>query len=126
MNERVDTRAAIGEAAETLARRRLEAAGLQLRHANFRARGGELDLVMEDRSGQIVFVEVRYRSRRDYGGGIASVDARKRRRLIHAARVYLHLHGLDQRPARFDVVAFDGYDRIHWIEAAFDADATDY
>lgn len=115
-------RAAIGEAAETLARQRLEAAGLRLRDANFRARRGEIDLVMEARDGQIVFVEVRYRSRPDYGGGVASVDARKRQRLIHAARAYLHCHRLDQRPARFDVVAVDGHDRIQWIEAAFDAD----
>lgn len=124
MNVGADPRAAAGEAAETLARHRLEAAGLKLRHANFRTRRGEIDLVMEARDGQIVFVEVRFRSRRDYGGGVASVDARKRQRLIHAARVYLHLHGLDQRPARFDVVAVDGGDRIDWIEAAFDADGT--
>lgn len=124
MNVGANPRAAAGEAAETLARHRLEAAGLKLRDANFRTRRGEIDLVMEARDGQIVFVEVRYRSRRDYGGGVASVDARKRQRLIHAARVYLHLHGLDQRPARFDVVAIDGGDRIDWIEAAFDADGT--
>ncbi len=122
MSVRAKTRGAVGDAAETLARRRLQAAGLQLRHANFRARRGEIDLVMEAPDGQIVFVEVRYRSRRDYGGAVASVDARKRQRIIHAARAYLHCHGLDQRPARFDVVAVDGYDRIHWIEAAFDTD----
>ncbi len=122
MSVRATSRAAVGEAAESLARRRLEAAGLKFRHANFRARRGEIDLVMEARDGQIVFVEVRYRSRRDYGGGVASVDARKRQRLIHAARAYLHCHGLNQQPARFDVVAVDGDDRIQWIEAAFDAD----
>ncbi len=122
MSERANPRAAVGDAAETLVRQRLEAAGLRLRETNFRARRGEIDLVMEARDGQIVFVEVRYRTRRDYGGGIASVDARKRQRLIHAARAYLHRHGLHQRPARFDVVAVDGEDRIQWIEAAFDAD----
>lgn len=122
MSARENSRATLGEAAETLARRRLEAAGLRLRHANFRARRGEIDLVMEAGDGQIVFVEVRYRSRRDYGGGAASVDARKRQRVIHAARAYLHCHGLHQRSARFDVVAVDGCGRIQWIEAAFDAD----
>jgi len=122
VSERANPRAAVGDAAETLVRQRLEAAGLRLRETNFRARRGEIDLVMEARDGQIVFVEVRYRTRRDYGGGIASVDARKRQRLIHAARAYLHRHGLHQRPARFDVVAVDGEDRIQWIEAAFDAD----
>lgn len=122
MSVRTDPRAAVGAAAETLVRQRLEAAGLRLRDANFRARRGEIDLVMEARDGQIVFVEVRYRARLDYGGGVASVDARKRQRLIHAARAYIQRHRLDQRPARFDVVAVDGDDRIQWIEAAFDAD----
>lgn len=124
MTRATDPRAASGDAAEALARRRLEAAGLRFRDANFRTRRGELDLVMEARDGQIVFVEVRYRSRKDYGGGVASIDARKRQRLIHAARAYLNRHRLDQRPARFDVIAVDGYDRIHWIEAAFDADGS--
>lgn len=114
-------RATAGRAAEALARDRLEGAGLSLRHANYRSHRGEIDLVMETRRGEIVFVEVRYRARSDYGGAAASVDSRKRRRLIHAAHAYLAEHRLEQRPARFDVVAIDGYDRIHWIEAAFDA-----
>lgn len=114
-------RQARGRAAEELARRHLEAAGLRLRTANYRCRCGEIDLVMESRSGDIVFVEVRYRARNDYGGAVASVDAHKRRRLVRAATLYIAEQGLDRAPARFDVVAVDGGDRVEWLPGAFDA-----
>lgn len=114
-------RHARGRAAEDRARRHLERAGLKLRNANYRCRCGEIDLVMESRAGDIVFVEVRYRSRSDYGGAVASVDAPKRRRLVRAAALYLAEQGLDRAPARFDVVAVDAGGRVEWIEGAFDA-----
>lgn len=113
--------AAAGSAAEDRASRHLQRSGLRLRHQNYRCRRGELDLVMETRSGEIVFVEVRYRSRDDYGGALASVDGRKQQRLVRAAQAYLVEHRLGGRPTRFDVVAVDGYDRIRWVEGAFDA-----
>jgi len=119
----VSRTARAGRSAEARASRHLQRAGLTLRHENYRCRAGELDLVMETPGGEIVFVEVRYRSREDYGGALASVDARKQQRLIRAARLYLAAQRLDERPARFDVVAVDGYDRIRWVEAAFDASA---
>ena len=73
---------------EQVARRELERAGLRLRAANVRYRFGELDLVMDD-ADVLVFVEVRYRRAGDFGGGAASVDARKRGRLVRAASAYL-------------------------------------
>lgn len=113
-------RAARGRDAEARARRHLEAHGLRLRAANYRCRWGELDLVMET-TGTIVFVEVRYRQRADFGGAAASVDARKRGRLARAAGDYLVRHGLGDRPARFDVVALGPDDRVDWIAGAFEA-----
>jgi len=116
----VTERARRGRAAEERARRHLESAGLRLRTRNFRSRWGELDLVMEN-GELLVFVEVRYRSRADYGGAAASVTAAKRQRVIRAAQDYLTRHGLATRPARFDVVALGNDDRIDWIVGAFDA-----
>lgn len=113
-------RAARGRSAETRARRHLEARGLRLRAANYRCRWGELDLVMETDT-TIVFVEVRYRRRADYGGAAASVDARKRERLARAAGDYLARNGLGERPSRFDVVALGPDERVEWITGAFEA-----
>lgn len=83
------------------------------------ARGGEIDLVMRERDGTVVFVEVRARLDASHGGAAATVSAAKRRALVFAARHYL-LALAEPPPCRFDVVAIDG-DRIEWLRAAFDA-----
>ncbi len=117
----MSTRAARGRAAEDRVRTHLEAHGLRLKARNHRCRWGEIDLVMEDGEA-VVFVEVRYRGRADYGGAAASVDAHKQRRLVRAARDYLARHEVTARPARFDVAAIGPDGHIDWIRGAFDAD----
>ena len=98
------------------------------RNAGFRA--GEIDLVMLDpdaRGGPcLVFVEVRYRRNGGYGGALQSVDARKRRKLVHAAQLFL---ARDRRfsniACRFDVVIADGdaaAPNLDWLRDAFRAD----
>lgn len=106
----------LGRDAETRATRFLTGHGLTLVTRNYRCRGGEIDLVMRD-GRQLVFVEVRYRSHSGYGGALASIDPRKRRRLIIAAQHYL-LHSGWQGPCRFDVVGFGPDQPAHWIRDA--------
>ena len=121
--KQVDQRAA-GAAWEQTARVHLEAAGLRLLAANRSYRIGELDLVMRD-GETVVFVEVRYRRGRDFGGSAPSVDASKQRKLVLAAQCFLAEHPeLARSPCRFDVVAVDGAadgPRVEWIRNAFDA-----
>lgn len=106
---------------EDLALRHLQAQGLRLVARNVRARGGELDLVMQD-GDTLVIVEVRKRAHRGFGSGAESVDARKQARIVSAARMLLAQRPeLARLPARFDVVALDAQDRIDWIQAAFEA-----
>jgi putative endonuclease len=92
-------------------------------------RGGELDLVMcDERRGEavLVFVEVRHRRSDAFGGGAGSIDAGKRRRLIHAASRFLAAHPrYADLPCRFDVVDARGdpdSPRLDWIADAFRAD----
>ena len=121
-------RHALGRAAEDLAARRLEAEGATLLMRNFRRRTGELDLVAIQ-AGVVLVVEVRLRSRDDYGGGAASVDARKRRRLIRTTHQLLQSNrDLARRPLRFDVMVVTPETtspawRVEWIRHAFTADA---
>jgi putative endonuclease len=117
-------RAATGRAGEALAQRHLEARGLRVLERNYRVArgrsrlGGEIDLIVLDVDGTLVFVEVRVRRGGIGGGAAASVGAAKRARLVYAARTYLS--GLRRiPPCRFDVVAVDG-DRVEWLRAAFD------
>jgi len=106
-----------GRDAEQRAAAFLRGRGLVELQRNFRVRGGEIDLVMRD-GEHLVFVEVRFRSRTDFGGAAASVTAAKQARLALAARHYLLRHG-GNLPCRFDVVALDGDRPPHWIRDAF-------
>jgi putative endonuclease len=64
-------------------------------------------------------VEVRKRSRSDFGGAAATIGPVKQRRIIFAARHYL-LSWRQLPPARFDVVTLEGLGP-QWLQAAFDA-----
>lgn len=113
-------RAQRGAAVETAALAHLCEAGLQLLARNVRFKGGELDLVMRD-GDTTVFVEVRYRADHRFGGGAASVDLRKRRKLVLAAQLFLQRHpALSRQPCRFDVVHASGEPpQLSWVRAAF-------
>lgn len=114
----------VGDGAETQALRHLLAHGLTLVQRNYRvaagpgARAGEIDLILRERDGTLVFVEVRRRTGRSHGGAAASIGQAKRRSLVYAAQRYL-MRWPAPPPCRFDVVAIDG-DRLTWLRGAFD------
>lgn len=106
-----------GQQGEDQALAFLQQQGLVLIERNFRCRGGELDLVMRERE-TLVFVEVRKRRSRDFGGAAASVTATKQSRLMLAAQIFLQRYA-PLPPCRFDVIAIDG-EQIDWIKNAID------
>jgi putative endonuclease len=110
----------IGAAAEELAARHLLHHGLRIIERNFRVRGGEIDLIARDGKA-LVFVEVRLRTRSDFGGAAASITGKKQQRIILAASHYLQAHG--EQPCRFDCILLDALDAkaIEWIKGAFSA-----
>ncbi len=107
-----------GQDAERLARNFLERQGLSFVKSNYRSRLGEIDLVMRE-GADLVFVEVRYRTSRAFGGALESIDARKRRRLTAVALQYLQGHP-NTGGARFDAVAIQADGEIDWVRNAFD------
>lgn len=116
---------ATGAAAEDLALAWLQQRGLTLVRRNYRvargpgARGGEIDLILCDADGTLVFCEVRARSNARHGGAAATVGAAKQRALVYAAQHFL-LTLPRQPPCRFDVLAIDG-GHVEWLRGAFDA-----
>ena len=114
---------------ENAASQHLQQSGLALLERNFTCRFGEIDLVLLDRRARggecVVFAEVRYRRSDVRGGGLASVGAGKRARLLRAAALYLQAHPEHgDRACRFDVVACSGtpaHPRFDWIQSAFEA-----
>jgi putative endonuclease len=120
-------RVAVGARIERAASAFLQGHGLLALASNARYRDGELDLVMRD-GESLVFVEVRHRRSDAHGGGAASVDAPKRRRLVRAAQRFLLAHPqFAELPCRFDVVEASGAadaPRLSWLRDAFRADET--
>jgi putative endonuclease len=114
-----------GDAAEAQALAHLTRQGLMLVERNYRVargvyvRGGEIDLILRECDGTLVFVEVRARADARHGGAAASVGAAKRASLVPGARHYLQRYGA--APAcRFDIVAIDAV-AVQWLRGAFDA-----
>ncbi len=111
-----------GDAAEDAARSHLEAQGLRTLARNVNYRFGELDLVMRD-GDTVAFVEVRYRRSERFGGAAASIDFKKRRRIVLAARAWLAgQRALALAPCRFDVVLVSGDAwalSCEWLRGAF-------
>jgi len=120
----VRNRRAFGKAQEDLASSYLQDQGLIPVLANYQCRLGEIDLVMMD-GNTLVFVEVRYRRRNDFGSALESVTYKKQQKIILCARhLLLHRRQLQSFACRFDVVAVSpqkGLDQIQfdWVRNAF-------
>ena len=111
-----------GDRGESAAAQYLRGLGAEILDAQWRCRGGELDLVARDRAGTICFVEVKLRRAGSPGLPREAVDGRKQERLRRAALMWLAERGEDS-PARFDVAEVyqlpGGRLEISYIEDAF-------
>lgn len=116
-------RARLGRWGERRCERYLRNKGLRTLTRNYACKAGELDLVMVAGDGTIVFVEVRSRADESFGPVEATVTSAKRKRVSQAARHFLSVHKIDDRPLRFDVVTLvlgrRGPPRIRHYENAF-------
>ncbi len=108
----------LGALAEDAAADFLTGRGLRLLARNYHCRFGEIDLIMTE-GHTLVFVEVRYRRSKSFGGAVESITAAKREKLLRAARHYLA--ALKEFPAcRFDAVLLSGDTKeLEWIQNAF-------
>ncbi len=114
-----------GADAESYAERYLQQQGLKSYTKNYRAKTGEIDLIMTQ-GDTLVFIEVRLRRNPFFSSAAETVDYRKQQKIIKTAQVFLQQqHLIDKVPCRFDVVAIDNNPKdpaaIHWIKNAFGA-----
>ncbi|PLY17135.1 MAG: YraN family protein [Sedimenticola sp.] len=110
-----------GDSAEHRARHYLENQGLVTIECNYHSRYGEIDLIMRGRQ-HLVFIEVRFRTRRDFGSAADSVTPRKQNRIILTASRFLQTRFRNNPPpCRFDVISISGgqQQNIEWIKDAF-------
>ena len=111
-----------GHEAEEYACHYLQQQGLSLTERNYRSPFGEIDLIMQQ-GDVLVFVEVRYRARSDFGFAAETVDTRKQARLRATAEHYLqNTPRASKKACRFDIVAItgDGEDGdFRWLRDVF-------
>ena len=99
-----DSHLRLGEHGEKLAARFLRRHGFKILYRNFRGRqGGEIDLVCRERD-TLVFVEVKTRTREDFGRPLEAVNREKQRRISLGGLAWLRLLGNPDILFRFDVV----------------------
>ncbi len=114
------TRQEIGASNESRACEYLISKGWELLAKNFRTRLGEIDLIFKEQDGTIVFVEVKYRARSDYGESSEMINGLKQRKIVKAAHSYIKSNRLHSHFFRFDVVAISPSGLSH-IPNAFSA-----
>ncbi len=106
-----------GNVQEARAYEFLQSEGLSLITQNFSCRMGEIDLIMQDKNS-LVFVEVRYRANKQFGGAVASVTKGKQRKIIRTALFYQQRYA-PKSNMRFDVIGIENDNEIKWIPSAF-------
>jgi putative endonuclease len=115
-------RSSLGKEGEGLARQFLRQKGYKVIESNYRSPLGEIDIIARE-GKTLAFVEVKIRRSPAFGPAKYAVGQRKQRKLSQVALSYLNHYGLNQVPARFDVVAIDlldGRQEIELITNAFD------
>ena len=83
----------------------LKKKGLVTLARNFSCKTGEIDLVMANKAdGAVVFVEVKTRADESFAQIEDAVTSAKKAKLIRAAKYFLTVNNISDRPYRFDVV----------------------
>lgn len=124
--KKVDDRKELGRRGEEIAARYLTKKGLQILDRNWRCRTGEVDLILLEEPGCLIFTEVR--SRRAvgrFGSAAESVNRRKQQQVRKTALYYVYAHPFLRRyTIRFDVVTVEFFPGkqdpvIQHIQSAF-------
>ncbi len=113
----------LGQWGEKYCEKFLKRKGLKVLTRNFSCKTGEIDLIMVDTEGGIVFVEVRTRADEKFVEAESSITAPKKNRLKRAARYFISTQSIENRPLRFDIVTIvlgqKGRPQLRHYENAF-------
>lgn len=97
---------AIGDIAETKACQYLQQLGFKIIARNYQIRGGEIDIIATDR-GELVFIEVKFRTSNLFGSAREAIAYHKLQSLIKSARFYVAEHYKSDIGYRLDLLAID-------------------
>lgn len=103
-----------GARGEDTALRFLKKQGCRPIARNWHCPFGEIDLIVKN-GNMILFVEVKYRAGKSFGGAAYSITPAKLLKLQKSAEHYLQQHGLSHASCRLDAVLIEGNDEPQWI-----------
>ncbi|MEM6642336.1 MAG: YraN family protein [Bacteroidota bacterium] len=108
-----------GESGEVIARQYYKSRGYEVLECNFRHKRAEIDFIALTATEQLlVFVEVKKRSRKDYGEAESFVSESQQRRIEEAAEAYIF--GINwHKDIRFDIACVDALGNVEVFEDAF-------
>jgi len=109
-----------GRAAENKAADYLSACGYRVLERSFRCPMGEVDIIAMDGEA-IVFVEVKARTRSDYGGAVQAVTKSKCLKIEKTALSYLKYKKPRHESIRFDIVGVGKDGSMELLKNAFPA-----
>jgi putative endonuclease len=122
-NKLLADKALFGRWGEKRCEKFLKRKGLKNLARNFSCKTGEIDLIMVDADKTIVFVEVKTRADESFSPSESAVTSAKKTKMLRAARYFLSIHNIENRPFRFDVVTIvlgrKGRPEIRHYENAF-------
>lgn len=96
----------MGRRGEDLAHRYLRNKGLMVLARNYRPSGGEAEVDIVARDGNVVvFVEVKARATADFGAPDRAIGDEKQKNIVRAARAYATRAGLEWNSVRFDTIS---------------------
>ncbi len=93
----------IGRLGENLAEQFLKNIGYKIIERNFQSKKGEIDIIARDKK-EIVFIEVKTRTKLDYGNPAEAVNNIKKEHIYKAAEYYLLTHDRLEECTRIDVI----------------------
>jgi len=107
-----------GKVGEEIAKRFYEKLGFEILEQNYRFKRCEVDLIVLKEESLLIFVEVKKRSRTDFGDAETFVSEAQKRRIKEAAEEYIY--GIDwKKDIRFDIACVNSGGEIEVFEDAF-------
>ena len=97
----------LGKWGEDLATAYLEEKGYEIIERDWKSGRRDIDIIAEDETGAIVFVEVKTRRNRTFGEPEEAIDFRKLQSLQQAINHYIKFHHVSGE-VRFDIISIVG------------------
>ncbi len=103
---------------EAMAQRHYESIGCEVLEANYRYKRAEIDLIVLKDEKLLIFIEVKNRSRTDFGEAETFVSDAQQERIKKAAEEYIFAINW-KKDIRFDIVCVDATGNMEVFADAF-------